>query len=90
MDQMTVWGAGETLDQAYEDASQWLENPDTGFQGCNVEQVQSMEISMHESRNGGNGVFVYEITDFDWPENAELLDGDGWLEFYKEQEELNA
>lgn len=90
MDQMTVWGAGVTLDAAYEDAAQWLENPETGFQGCSVEQVEAMEILEHESKNGADGIFVYEITDFEWPENAAELDGDGWMEFYWKQEELNA
>ncbi|WP_420588266.1 hypothetical protein [Bacterioplanoides sp.] len=89
MDQMTVWGAGQTRESAIKDAAQWLTDPETGDQGCSEKYVESIECSEQESRNGGEGVFIYEVTDFDWPENAESLDGDQWCEYYYKQEKFN-
>ena len=91
MDQMTCWGAGQTVAEAKEDACQWLcgENDLSSWQGISLDELEDMIVTEHESRNGAAGVFVYEVSDFDWPDNADSLDGDLWCDFYWAQEELN-
>lgn len=87
MDVVTGWGIGKTRDEAIQEAAQWLCDED-GRQGVTVEQVEAMIISERESRNGVSGVFIAEITDTEWPENADQLDGDDLAAIWTKQQEL--
>jgi hypothetical protein len=80
-DQITSWGAGKTCDEAIAEAAQWLCDPESGQQGITAEQVESMIIDEHQSRNGESGVYVIKYK-AEWPENAESMDGDSWLRHY--------
>ena len=75
--------------EAKADACQWLYGA-AGQQGIELAELEKMIIDEYESRNGADGVFVYEVSDFDWPDDAESLDGDLWCDFYWAQEELNS
>ncbi|MFV7762855.1 hypothetical protein ACNPKZ_20180 [Shewanella algae] len=89
MDGVTGWGIGKTRAAAIQEAAQWLCDED-GQQGVSVEQVEAMIISEQESRNGVSGVFIAEITDTEWPENAYQLDGDDLAAIWTKQQEIEA
>jgi len=85
MDQMTVWGAGKTLKDARDEACTWLVG-DNNDQGISEDELDKMIIYEHESKNGQNGVFIYEVDDC-WDDRYEGFDGDQLYEFYWAQED---
>ena len=80
MDQQDCWAAGKTKAAAWKELSEYMEN--------SVRALKAKEIEEHESRNGTEGFFVYEVTKVAWPENADQLDGGGWCKVYYQDQEL--
>ena len=90
IDEITYWGYGKTREEAIKEAAKWLINPETGGQGCTDEQINDMVISEYESRNGKRGIYLYEVTDFDLPEDDSCLDIPYLHDIKCKQDEINA
>ena len=81
MDQLAVWGVGQTVGECIKDATHWIINPETGQPDLATDQLEAMIISEHDSRNGKNGFFI-DSFEADCPDNVSELDSDQLYELY--------
>jgi len=88
MDEHTAWGAGRTEQDAIADSVEWIENNANGTPCTSAEHVRAMLIEEREVNNGAAGFHLYEVTAFPYPDDASTLDGDDWMRFKYNQDDL--
>lgn len=80
LDRNDCWGSGQTIEDALNDACEWICD-DSGQQGVTLDWLKARITSQAESRNGDSGFYVYPVNE-DYPEDAEKLDGQAWINRY--------